>query len=435
MKLLENSAVIEPDLLRFAAAGSVDDGKSTLIGRLLYDSKSIFEDQLNTLARTSQKRGQSGIDFSLLTDGLMAEREQGITIDVSYRYFSSPQRKFIIADTPGHEQYTRNMVTGASTADAAIVLIDARKGVLTQSKRHAYLAHLLGVPHLVVAVNKMDLVDFAEEVFNKIRAEFSEFAKGLGARHVHYVPLSALQGDMVVARGERLNWYRGPTLLELLETLDVSSDRGHDPFRFPVQLLAWPDASRGRERRGYLGRIESGTVRVGDAVTVLPSGITSTIAAIKTLDGELAEARAPLSITLELADEIDVSRGDMIVHQPVDEANAPVSARRIEATLCWLHARPLDPRRPYLIKHTTRTVKAEIDGINHTIDINALEPRAGAQTLAMNDIAQVGIKLYQPLICDAYAANRATGAFIVIDPTDNATVAAGMIGSSVAMVS
>ena len=235
MKLLENSAVIEPDLLRFAAAGSVDDGKSTLIGRLLYDSKSIFEDQLNTLARTSQKRGQSGIDFSLLTDGLMAEREQGITIDVAYRYFSSPQRKFIIADTPGHEQYTRNMVTGASTADAAIVLIDARKGVLTQSKRHAYLAHLLGVPHLVVAVNKMDLVDFAEEVFNKIRAEFSEFAKGLGARHVHYVPLSALQGDMVVARGERLNWYRGPTLLELLETLDVSSDRGPDPFRFPVQ--------------------------------------------------------------------------------------------------------------------------------------------------------------------------------------------------------
>ncbi len=427
MKILENNVVIEPDLLRFAAAGSVDDGKSTLIGRLLYDSKSIFEDQLNTLARTSQKRGQSGIDFSLLTDGLLAEREQGITIDVAYRYFATPQRKFIIADTPGHEQYTRNMVTGASTADLAIVLIDARKGVLTQSKRHAYLAHLLGVRHLVVAVNKMDLVDYAQESFEKIRAEFAEFAKGLGARDVHYVPLSALHGDMVVTRGESLNWYRGPTLLELLETVSVASDRGEDAFRFPVQLLAWPDASRGRARRGYLGRIESGTVKVGDAVTVLPSGMTSTIAAIKTLDGELAEAVAPLSVTLELADEIDISRGDMIVHQPIAATNIPLPVKRIEATLCWLHARPLDQRRPYLVKHTTRTVKAEIEDIIHTIDINALEPRAGAQSLAMNDIVRVSLRLYQPLICDPYAENRATGAFIVIDPADNATVAAGMV--------
>jgi len=429
MKLLESSAVIEPDLLRFAAAGSVDDGKSTLIGRLLYDSKSIFEDQLDNLTRTSKKRGQSSIDFSLLTDGLLAEREQGITIDVAYRYFSTPQRKFIIADTPGHEQYTRNMVTGASTADVAIVLIDARKGVLTQSKRHAYLAHLLGVPHLVVAVNKMDLVDFSQAVFDGIRAEFAEFAKGLGARDVHYVPLSALHGDMVVLRGERLGWYKGPTLLNLLETLDATADRAREAFRFPVQLLAWPDASRGRERRGYLGRIESGTIKTGDAVTVLPSGVTSTIAGIQTLDGELAEAAAPLSVTLELTDEIDVSRGDMIVHQSASDEKIPVVAKHIEATLCWLHARPLDRRRPYLIKHTTRTVKAEIENIEHTIDINALESRSGAQTLAMNDIARVGIRLYQPLICDSYADNRITGAFIVIDPADNATVAAGMISS------
>ena len=429
------SALEIQTLLRFSTAGSVDDGKSTLIGRLLYDAKSIFEDQLSNLVKTTARRGGVGgnvdvdmeVDLALLTDGLVAEREQGITIDVAYRYFSTPKRKFIIADTPGHEQYTRNMVTGASTADLAIVLIDARKGVLTQSKRHAYLAHLLGVPHLVVAVNKMDLVDYAQETFKKIRAEFAEFAKGLGARDVHYVPLSALHGDMVVTRGERLGWYRGPTLLELLETLDVAVDRSEDAFRFPVQLLAWPDASRGRERRGYLGRIESGTVRVGDAVTVLPSGMASTIAAIRTLDGELAEAVAPLSVTLEITSEIDISRGDLIVHQPAAETKTPLPAKHIEATLCWLHARPLDRRRPYLVKHTTRTVKAEIERIDHTIDINALEPREGAQSLAMNDIAQVGIRLYQPLICDSYADNRATGAFIVIDPTDNATVAAGMI--------
>ncbi len=432
MKLLEHSAVIEQDLLRFAAAGSVDDGKSTLIGRLLYDSKSIFEDQLNALEKTSKKRGQDDIDFSLLTDGLIAEREQGITIDVAYRYFSTPQRKFIIADTPGHEQYTRNMVTGASTADLAIVLIDARKGVLTQSKRHAYLAHLLGVRHLVVAVNKMDLVDFSQDIFEKIRADFNAFAQGLGARDIHFVPLSALHGDMVVARGERLAWYRGPTLLELLETVDVAGDRERDAFRFPVQLLAWPDFSQGRMRRGYLGRIESGTVKAGDAITVLPSGMTTKVATIRTLDGELAEAATPLSVTLELEDEIDISRGDMIVHAPAGASAPPRVEKRIEATLCWLHARPLDRRRPYLIKHTTRTVKAEIATIHHTIDINLLEPRAGAQTLNMNDIASVGIRLHQPLICDSYADNRATGAFIVIDPADNVTVAAGMIQPAVA---
>jgi sulfate adenylyltransferase subunit 1 len=429
MKLLEHNAVTEPDLLRFAAAGSVDDGKSTLIGRLLYDSKSIFEDQLSNLERTSQKRGQSSLDLSLLTDGLLAEREQGITIDVAYRYFATPQRKFIIADTPGHEQYTRNMVTGASTADLAIVLIDARKGVLTQSKRHAYLAHLLGVPHLVVAVNKMDLVDFSQTVFEKIRADFSEFARGLGARHVHYVPLSALHGDMVVTRGERLGWFSGPTLLETLETVDVTTAHEDAPLRFPVQLVARPDAARAR--RGYLGRIESGTVRAGDAITVLPSGVSSRIAAIRTLDGELTAASAPLSVTLELTDEIDVSRGDMIVPAPTAEHHSPQPTRQVEAMLCWLHSRPLDRRRHYLVKQTTRTVKAMISEISHVVDINRLEPRAGAEALAMNDIAKVGIRLHEPLVCDTYSENRATGAFIVIDPADNATVAAGMISATV----
>jgi sulfate adenylyltransferase subunit 1 len=432
MKLLEHSAVTEPDLLRFAAAGSVDDGKSTLIGRLLYDSKSIFEDQLSNLERTSQKRGQHGLDLSLLTDGLLAEREQGITIDVAYRYFATPQRKFIIADTPGHEQYTRNMVTGASTADLAIVLIDARKGVLTQSKRHAYLAHLLGVAHLVVAVNKMDLVDFSQAVFEKIRTDFSEFAHGLGARHVHYVPLSALHGDMVVTRGERLGWYSGPTLLETLETVDVATALEDASLRFPVQLVARPDAATGRLRRGYLGRIESGTVRAGDAVTVLPSGMASRIAAIRTLDGELEAAHAPLSVTLELTDEIDISRGDMIVHAPTAGRQPPQPSRQIEAMLCWLHSRPLERRRHYLVKHTTRTVKAIIGEIDHVVDINRLEPRAGAEVLTMNDIAKVGIRLHELLVCDTYAENRATGAFIVIDPVDNATVAAGMISATTA---
>jgi sulfate adenylyltransferase subunit 1 len=385
---------------------------------------------LSVLERTSQKRGQDGLDLSLLTDGLMAEREQGITIDVAYRYFATPQRKFIIADTPGHEQYTRNMVTGASTADLAIVLIDARKGVLIQSKRHAYLAHLLGVPHLVVAINKMDLVEFSQATFEKIRADFAEFAKGLGARHVHYVPISALHGDMVVTRGGRLDWYRGPTLLEMLETVDVEADRELDALRFPVQLVARPDASSGRTRRGYLGRIESGTVKAGDAIAVLPSGMSSRIAAVRTLDGELDEACAPLSVTIELTDEIDVSRGDMIVHAPGEGRLTPQPSQNIEAMLCWLHGRPLDRRRHYLVKHTTRTVKAMITEINHIVDINLLEPRTGVHTLAMNDIARVGIRLHEPLVCDAYLENRATGAFIVIDPADNATVAAGMISAA-----
>ena len=431
MKLVEHNAVTEPDLLRFAAAGSVDDGKSTLIGRLLYDSKSIFEDQLSMLDRTSRKRGQDSMDLSLLTDGLLAEREQGITIDVAYRYFATPQRKFIIADTPGHEQYTRNMVTGASTADLAIILIDARKGVLTQSRRHAYLANLLGVPHLLVAVNKMDLVDYSQTVFERIQTEFSAFAHGLGAKNIKYVPISALHGDMVVSRSEKLGWYHGPTLLEFLETVDVTSDAGHDALRFPVQLVARPDSATGREYRGYLGRIESGTVRTGDSITVLPSGVASHIKRIHTFDGDLQQARAPQSVTLELEHEIDVSRGDMIVHTGPNAASelAPSVSQLFEAKVCWLHARPLERRRHYLVKHTTRTVKAAFDEISYTVDINSLEPVMGVKTLAMNDIAHVKLRLHEPLVCDSYAVNRATGAFIVIDPANNATVAAGMIAA------
>ena len=431
MKPVEHNIVIEPDLLRFAAAGSVDDGKSTLIGRLLFDSKSIFEDQLSALDRTSRKRGHETIDLSLLTDGLLAEREQGITIDVAYRYFATPKRKFIIADTPGHEQYTRNMVTGASTADLAIILIDARKGVLTQSRRHAYLSHLLGVPHLVVAVNKMDLVDYSQAVFDRIQAEFAAFAQGLGVRDIRYVPISALRGDMVVERGDRLDWYRGPALLELLETVNVARDAEHDALRFPVQLVARPDAATGRERRGYLGRIESGTVHAGDAVTVLPSGMSSRIKRIVTFNGDLQQARAPQSVTLELEHEIDVSRGDMIVHtnpRSIGEP-APSVSQLLEAEVCWLHAQPMERRHHYLIKHTTRTVKAAFDQIGYVVDINTLEPVSGAKTLAMNDIAHVKLRLHQPLVCDSYAVNRTTGSFIVIDPANNATVAAGMIST------
>jgi sulfate adenylyltransferase subunit 1 len=432
MNATGNNTGSEHELLRFAAAGSVDDGKSTLIGRLLYDSKSIFEDQLSVLDRTSKKRGQDTMDLSLLTDGLLAEREQGITIDVAYRYFATPRRKFIIADTPGHEQYTRNMVTGASTADLAIILIDARKGMLTQSRRHAYLAHLLGVPHLLVAVNKMDLVDFSQSVFERIQSEFATFAQGLGIKDVRYVPISALHGDMVVTRGDRLGWYHGATLLETLETVDVAGLVEHDALRFPVQLVARPDPATGRERRGYLGRIESGFVQVGDAVTVLPSGVSSRVARIFTFDGDLQHAGAPLSITLELEDEIDVSRGDMIVQTVVDAAcgAAPSVTQSIAAKVCWMHTRPLDRRRHYLLKHTTRTVKASFSEIEYRVDVNSTENVTGVDTLAMNDIAHVRLRLYEPLACDNYTLNRATGSFIVIDPSNNATVAAGMIADA-----
>jgi sulfate adenylyltransferase subunit 1 len=422
MHALELVSFRASELLRFITAGSVDDGKSTLIGRLLHDSKAIFEDQLHALQKTTQKRGATGLDLALLTDGLQAEREQGITIDVAYRYFATPRRKFIIADTPGHEQYTRNMVTGASTANLAVILIDARKGVLTQSRRHAFLASLVGIPHLVVAVNKMDLVGWSREVFERIRGEFSAFAEGLGLRDITFIPLSALHGDMVVDRGHNLDWYRGPALMEYLESVEIAHDINERDFRFPVQWVCRPQEEAFHDFRGYAGRIESGAIQVGDAVTVLPSGLGSTVAQIVTLDGELARAVAPQSVQLILDDPLDVSRGDMIVKSD----DLPRSTREFSARICWFDAQPLDLARKYLIKHTTRTVRAMVAGIDYQVDVNTLE-RHPTNSLRFNEIARVSIRTLQPLFVDHYATNRATGSFILIDETTNNTLAAGMI--------
>ena len=413
----------QSELLRFITAGSVDDGKSTLIGRLLHDSKAIFEDQLSAVERTTRRRGMEGVDLSLLTDGLQAEREQGITIDVAYRYFATPKRKFIIADTPGHEQYTRNMVTGASTANLAVILMDARKGVLTQSCRHAYIANLLGIPHLVVAVNKMDLVDYSQDAFHSIREAFSQFAAGLNFRDIIYIPISALKGDMVVERGAKLSWYEGPALLELLENIEIDHDVNLDDFRFPVQWVCRPGTADHHDFRGYMGRIESGTVAVGDRITVLPSGRTSAIRQILGFDSCVERAFTPQSVTLLLEDEVDVSRGDMIV-----KSNDAVRvAQEVDADICWLSEQPVDLRRKYVLKHTTKTVKAVISRIDYQVDVNTLRRIDGVEELKMNDIARVGIKAQQPLVIDSYARNRATGSFIVVDEVTNNTAAAGMI--------
>lgn len=416
----------QAELLRFITAGSVDDGKSTLIGRLLHDSKSIFEDQLNAISNTTRKRGMEGVDLSLLTDGLQAEREQGITIDVAYRYFATPKRKFIIADTPGHEQYTRNMVTGASTANLAIILIDARKGVLTQSRRHAYLASLVGIPHLVVAVNKMDLVDYSQSVFDAICKDFSAFAERLNVHHIDFIPMSALLGDMVVSRGENLDWYKGTTLIDLLENISISQDVNREDFRFPVQWVCRPQTKELHDFRGYMGRIESGSVHVGDAVTVLPSGLNSSIKDIVLYEGNIDEADAPQSVTLTIEDHLDISRGDVIVKT----GDIPQVTKAFDAMICWLSEQPLDPARKYLIKHTTRIVKAVVGRIDYRVDVNTMEHES-TEALKMNDIAHVGIKVQQPLVCDDYLRNRATGCFIIIDESSNNTVAAGMICAAV----
>ena len=419
------SAPIDHGLLRFLTCGSVDDGKSTLIGRLLYDTKAILADTLSAIARTSQKRGMTAIDLSLLTDGLQAEREQGITIDVAYRYFTTGTRKYIIADAPGHEQYTRNMVTAASMADLAVILIDARRGVLTQTRRHSYLAHLMNIPHLVVAVNKMDLVDYAQDVFERIVADYRAFAAKLGIAEVRFIPMSALNGDMVVERGEALSWYDGPTLLDVLEAATASHDEHDEPFRFPVQYVCRPQDSANpalHDFRGFMGRVESGEITVGDAVTILPSGRESHVKEIRLLDASLPSAFAEQSVTLLLEDEIDISRGDMIVKR----GEAPEITREVEATLCWLSETALDPRRKYLVRHTTRDSKALVAAIDYRVDVNTLEQTA-TDTLAMNDIAKVRLKFAQSLFVDAYARNRGTGAFIVIDESTNNTVGAGMI--------
>ena len=419
MSAIERYDVLEHGVLRLLTAGSVDDGKSTLIGRLLYDTKTILADQLAAVERTSQKRG-TGLDLSLLTDGLVAEREQGITIDVAYRYFATAFRKFIIADAPGHEQYTRNMVTAASTAQLAVLLVDARHGVVTQTRRHATLAHLLGIRHLVVAVNKMDLVDYQESVFSEIVADFTEFGDRSGIGGARFVPMSALTGDMVVDRGESLFWYEGPTLLQILETVEVQPAAGVEALRFPVQYVARPTATLPRR---YLGRVESGSIAVGDRVTVLPSGISSRVREIRGYEGTQERAARHAAVALVLDDAIDISRGDMLVH-----GNAsPVTRRELDVTLCWLSEQPLDRRRSYFLRHTTREVRARIDSIDHLWDVTTQSREAAPDTLRMNDIGRAELKLAQPIFVDRYADNRATGSFILIDEATNNTVAAGLI--------
>jgi len=409
-------------LLRFITAGSVDDGKSTLIGRLLHDSKSIFEDQLSAITKTSTKRGMATVDLSLLTDGLQAEREQGITIDVAYRYFATPKRKFIIADTPGHEQYTRNMVTAASTANLAVILVDARKGVLTQTRRHTYLASLVGIPHIVLAVNKMDMVDYSEARYSEICAEYLKFAAQLGLHNVVCIPLSALMGDMLVDRGDNLNWYQGTTLMDLLESIVIDRDVNTTDFRYPVQWVCRPQTQEYHDFRGFMGRIETGEIAVNDEITVLPGGRTTRVKEIVTYEGNLQRAYAQQSVTITLTDEIDVSRGDMFVKSET----MPTVAREFEAMLCWLSETPLDKNRKYVVKHTTRVVKCAFSRLDFRVDVNTLEQHQ-TTALNMNDIARVAMKVQQPLVYDSYARNRASGSFIVIDEASNNTVAAGMM--------
>jgi sulfate adenylyltransferase subunit 1 len=415
------------DILRFSTAGSVDDGKSTLIGRLLYDSKSIFEDQLDAIERSSRDRGESDVNLALLTDGLRAEREQGITIDVAYRYFASPRRKFIIADTPGHVQYTRNMVTGASAVDLAIILIDARKGLLEQSKRHTTLCALLRVPHLVVAVNKMDLVGYDEATFDQIRADFSDFASKLDVADVAFIPISALYGDNIVERSAAMPWYLGPALLHHLENVHIASDRNLIDVRFPVQCVIRPNQATDpglHDYRGYAGQVAGGVLRPGDEVLHLPSGLTTGIKKIDVLGKPADYVFPPMSATLLLEDEIDISRGDMICRPH----NRPAAAQDIDAMVCWMsEGRDLKPRSKLIIKHTTRTVRSVVDDLQYRLNVNTLHRDESAKTLSLNEIGRVQLRAAQPLFCDPYGRNRSTGGFLLIDEQDNSTVGAGFM--------
>ncbi len=416
------------EMLRFATAGSVDDGKSTLIGRLLYDTKSIFEDQIEAVERASVQMGTEYTNLALLTDGLRAEREQGITIDVAYRYFSTPRRKFIIADTPGHIQYTRNMVTGASTADLAIVLIDARKGVLEQSKRHAFLASLLRIPHLVLAVNKMDLVDYDQERFEEVRNEFRDFAAKLNIADLTFIPVSALHGDNVVDRSASMAWYQGPSLLHHLEEVHIASDRNLIDARFPVQYVIRPQSDQYHDYRGYAGTVAGGVFRTGDEVTVLPSGFSSTVKSIETFDGGVDEAFSPMAVTIRINDEIDISRGDMIVRPN----NQPTVAQDIDAMVCWMNERiSLRPGSKLVIKHTTRSTKILVKELSYLLDINTLHRDESATQLSLNEIGRVRLRSQVPLFFDEYRRNRQTGSFVLIDEATNVTVGAGMILGSV----
>ncbi|MFW5757207.1 MAG: sulfate adenylyltransferase subunit CysN [Bacteroidota bacterium] len=414
---------LDMELLRFTTAGSVDDGKSTLIGRLLYDSKSIFEDQYESIRKTSERRGEETVNLALLTDGLRAEREQGITIDVAYRYFATPKRKFIIADTPGHIQYTRNMVTGASTANLAIILIDARKGVIEQTKRHAYIASLLRIPHMVICINKMDLMDYKQEVFEDIKRQFQDFASKLDIQDIRFLPISALYGDNIVEKTQKMTWYQGPSLLHLLENIHIGSDLNLKDIRFPVQYVLRPNSKEYHDYRGYSGRIAGGVIKKGDAVKVFPSGYSSRIKTIEGCQGDMEEAFTPMSVSITLEDDIDISRGDMIVGE-----DTKVSVGQdVEMMVCWMNIQKLQVRKKYIIKHTTLDAKCMIKKVNYKVDVNTLDKIPGDEDVGMNDIARITVKTTQPIVYDKYAENRITGSVILVDEATNETLAAGMI--------
>jgi len=411
------------DLLRFTTAGSVDDGKSTLIGRLLYDSKSIFEDQMEAIEKASEQKGEKTVNLALLTDGLRAEREQGITIDVAYRYFATPKRKFIIADTPGHIQYTRNMVTGASTANLAIILVDARNGIVEQTRRHSFIASLLGIPHIIYCVNKMDLVDYSKDSYNRIKEELKVFSSKLKTKDVRFIPISALKGDNVVNRSSEMDWYEGSTLLHTLENIHIASDRNHIDCRFPVQYVIRPQKDEYHDYRGYAGRVNGGVFKKGDEVMVLPSGFSSIIKSIDTINGPISEAFAPQSITMTLEDDIDISRGDMIVRKN----NSPEAKQDVDLMICWLSDKPLQLRGKYAIKHTSKDARCMIKNILYKVDINTLHRNEEDKNIVSNDIARVSIRTTAPLFIDPYNSNRNTGSVILIDEATNNTVGAGMI--------
>ena len=419
----ETKGYLDMELLRFTTAGSVDDGKSTLIGRLLYDSKAIFEDQIELLEETSKQRGEEGVNLALLTDGLRSEREQGITIDVAYRYFATPKRKFIIADTPGHIQYTRNMVTGASTANLALLLVDARHGVIEQTKRHAFIASLLQIPHIAVCINKMDLVNYNKETYDKIKKDFEDFATKLEIKDVRFIPISALNGDNVVDRSENMNWYDGSTLMHLLENIHIGSDHNHVDCRFPVQFVIRPQSKEYPDYRGYAGRIEGGVFKPGDEVSVLPSGFTSKIKAIDTFDGEVGQAFSPMSVCITLEDDIDISRGDMIVR----ENNKPTIEQDIDVMICWMNEKKMMLRGKYTIRHTSQTARCIIKEVKYKIDINTLHRIEEEKEIGLNDIGRISIRTTKPLFFDSYRRNRNTGSIILVDEATNETIAAGMI--------
>ena len=419
----DTQGYLDMELLRFTTAGSVDDGKSTLIGRLLYDSKSIFEDQVQQIEQTSKNKGLEHVDLSLFTDGLKDEREQGITIDVAYRYFATPRRKFIIADTPGHVQYTRNMVTGASTANLALILVDARNGVIEQTKRHTFIASLLQIPHIFVCINKMDLVDYSEGAYQRVVKEYSDFAAKLNVKDVRFIPISALHGDNVVNRGDNMPWHEGGTLLHNLEAVHISSDHNLRDCRFPVQTVIRPHSDDHHDFRGYAGRVAGGVFKKGDTVVALPSGLESKISGIHTMTGELQEAFPPQSVTITLEDDIDISRGDVLVRSE----NRPEARQDLDVMLCWLNASPPRPRAKYVVKHTTAEARAMITEIQYKMDINTLHRLEEDRDIKMNDIARVKIRSTKPLFSDDYTTNRVTGSLILIDEATNETVAAGMI--------